>query len=131
MTKPPIGVEQLQEFLICNVPSFRDDCLANRALMAESDNFYHLLQDFNDHISRLYKATGSSDSLARALEATNVLLERGTPSVKDATVIQVIDMMMRDDALRTVVLKSGFGTLARTTADQVRNWEKWSEHQRR
>jgi DNA-binding transcriptional regulator YiaG len=69
--------------------------------------------------------------LARALGATNALLERGTLSVKDATVIQVIDMMIRDDALRTVVLKSDFATLARTTADQVRNWEEWRQRQRR
>ena len=131
MSSELIEVESLQQFRIDEVPSFREECLAKRALFGGADNFYLLLQDFQEHIRRLYKENTKSGSLSRAFKATSALLERGTDSVKDATTIQVIDMIIRDEDLRSAASRSEFPTLASAIARQVSAWEAWRQRQRR
>ena len=119
MNSELIGVESLQSFLVGAVPRFRMECHGS------ADNVYMLLSEFRDHIARLFREEPQSEQFRKALSAVSTLLERGTDSVTDATVISIIDVIIRDDALRTAASDLGPRTLSREIAKQVANWEEF------
>jgi hypothetical protein len=123
-----IDTDSLQEFLIEAVPSFREECLSNRAILGDVDSFYLLLADFRKHILRLFAEDRESDSFKSALSAIDALLRDGDQSVKDATVIQVIDLMIKDEGLRAAASASGLAFLSSSIESQVQAWQEFRQN---
>jgi hypothetical protein len=119
-----IDVESLQGFLINTVPSFREECLANQSINNEG-NFYLLLAGFRDHIARLFREEPRSEQFSQAISAVCTLIERGNDSVRDATVISIIDVIIRDDALRKTASNFGLAALSRVIDQQVATWAEF------
>lgn len=125
MTKKLLDVESLEEFLAEAAPSFRAYLSANPRSYASRDNFYLLLAEFRDYVTCLFNEDRSSKLFKTALEVVNTLLERGNESVRDATVISIIDVIIRDDSLRMAALNSQLPYLSTEIRQQVANWEEF------
>jgi hypothetical protein len=118
-----IDVESLQDFLMDAAPSFRDDCLRGRLILGDVDNFYHLLMDFQRHLERLHAEDSQSEAFANVLKVVNELLERGTDSIRDATTIQIIDVIIKNEALRAAAAGSELAALSSAIDLQISNWD--------
>lgn len=115
---------KLQDFLIAAVPSFREECLANRQVYGTGDNFYFLLADFRDHIAGLFKSNRSKE-FRTALQAVASLFERGTDNVRDAAAIEVIHVIIQDPDLMAEARKWGPQAVSREMDRAVHDFEEF------
>lgn len=129
MDSDVIDTDSLEEFLVTAVPSFREACLRGRLTLGNVDNFYLLLMDFKKHIIELYTDDPRSIAFRNALGALSALIERGTPSVKDAAIIQVVDVIIQNRALKLDAREAGFGALTAALDQQASEWEEFRKRQ--
>lgn len=120
-----IDTESLQKFLLSEVPGFRNECLRGRLTLGSIDNFYHLLMDFQKHVGRLHAEDPHSEAFVNALRTIDKLLTHGTDSVRDAVTIQIIDVIIKDEALRTASAASQFPALVSAIDRQISNWAEF------
>ena len=123
MNQTTITPEAPEDFLLESVPSFREDCKAGRKTWTDW-NIYSLLFEFEKHLQRLQSERRELSGLLVGFAALNELLARGNKSVRDAAVIQVVDLLIRNDKLREPAMHSGFATLAGAIREQSKAWEE-------
>ncbi|HEX4013965.1 MAG TPA: hypothetical protein VHX17_08770 [Candidatus Cybelea sp.] len=120
--RPPLDVADLEPFLLEVMPGFRDYWTLKPRTYSSAAHFYLLLADFRDYVRGLYQVDSYSEAFKRGLETINALLESPSESVRDATTISIVDVVINDDALRARVLEADLPTLTTEINQQVQNW---------
>jgi hypothetical protein len=120
-----IDSDDVQQFLFASDDLFAARFASDPAALEAADNFYLILMEYRKHLFDLFRRDRRSSEFAQSLRTTNRLLAIGTPSVKDATVIQIVDLIIRDDELMDHASAAGLETLSNSIQQRAAYWQEY------